>query len=142
MSYFPDDMPLPLTEAPPNDGFWEHAKKHELVVQKCSECGTYTHPPELICPECHSFDYEWEKVSGKGTVYTYMITHHPPMPSLKDKVPFNSVIVELEDADNIRMIGNVVDGTPNEDIHIGMPVEVIFEDVADDVSLPQWKKRA
>lgn len=140
MSFFPEGMPLPVTTAPPGNGFWEHAKKHELVVQKCSDCGNYQHPPELICGQCHSFNYEWEKVSGKGTVYSYMITHNPPMPILKDKVPFNTVMVELEDANHLRMYGNLIDGTPHEEIKIGMPVEVTWEDVAEDVSLPQWKR--
>ena len=142
MSYMPEGMPLPDVNDLINQGYWEHAKKHELVIQRCTQCGTFRHWPAPVCYNCQSFDYEWHKVSGKGTVYSYTICPYPAHPSLKEKVPYNIVLVELPDAGNVRAIGNLVDGTPDEDIHIGMEVEVVFEDIDDETTLPQWKRVA
>ena len=142
MPYMPDEMPLPSTDDPFTQGFWEHTKKHELVVQKCNNCGTFRHSPTPVCYNCLSWDFEWHKVSGKGVVFSYIINHYPAMSILKERVPYNVLLVEIPDAGNIRMVGNLIDGTPNEDIHVGMEVEVTWEEVTDDVTLPQWKLAA
>jgi len=89
-----------------------------------------------MCPECHSLEFEWAPVSGRGTVYTYTIVTHPLHPHWTDKVPYNVVLVELEEG--IRIVSNLVD-CPNESIEIGMPVSVVFEDVSDEISLPFFK---
>ena len=140
-SFFPGGMPLPQPEPDsPDVEFWEACTRHELVVQRCSDCGTFRHTPELICYNCHSFNYGWDMVSGKGTVYSHMNVVHPVHPAVREKVPFNVVLVELSDAPGIRMVGNVVD-CPYEDIYIGMSVEVVFEDHPDEgVTLPFWKR--
>lgn len=140
MPYMPDAMPIPNVKDQWTAEWWAHCKKHELVVQKCSDCGTFRHGPAPLCHNCLSWNFEWQKVSGKGTVFTYTIAHYPAMAVLKEKVPYNIVIVELADAGNIRMCGNIIDGTPHEDIHCGMPVEVTWEDINDDVTLPNWKR--
>ena len=140
-SFMPAGMPLPQPDPDsPDVGFWEACNHHELVVQRCSDCGVLRHTPELICHECYSFKYDWHKVSGKATVYSHMNVVHPVHPALRDRVPFNVVLVELSDAPGIRMIGNLVD-CAYEDIHIGMPVEVVFEDHPNEgVTLPLWKR--
>ncbi len=140
MPYMPQGMPLPDTKDPFTKDWWAYCKKHELVVQRCTKCGTFRHTPAPICYNCLSWDYEWHKVSGKGVVFSYTIAHYPAMPLLKERVPYSILIVELPDAGNVRMVGNLIDGTPNEEIHVGMPVEVVWEDIADDVTLPQWKR--
>ena len=140
MAYMPDDMPIPDTEDQFTKEWWEHTKKHELVVQKCTECGTFRHSPQPVCHECLSWNYEWFKVSGKGKVFTYTIAHYPALGMLKERVPYNIVVVELADAGNERMCGNIIDGTPHEDIHVGMELEVTWEDITDEVTLPQWKR--
>ena len=140
MPYMPDTMPIPDVKDQWSKEFWAHAKKHELVVQKCSDCGTFRHGPVPVCYNCLSWKYEWKKVSGKGVVFSYIINHYPAMAQLKERVPYNVVLVTLPDAGNIRMCGNIIDGTPFEDIHVGMPVEVTWEDIDDEVTLPNWKK--
>jgi len=140
-SFMPQGVPLPGAEAgTPDAEFWEACRRHELVVQRCSDCDTFRHTPELICYECYSFNYRWEQVSGRGTVYSHMNVVHPVHPALMQVGPFNVVLVELSDAQGIRMIGNMVD-CAYEDIHIGMPVEVVFEDHDnEEVTLPLWKR--
>ena len=142
MPYMPEGMLLPNTSDPFTKEWWEHCKKHELVVQKCTDCGTFRHTPAPVCYNCLSWNYEWKSVSGKGVVFSYIICHYPAMAVLREKVPYNVLMVELPDAGNIRMVGNLIDGTPHEDIHVGMPVEVAWEDVTDDTTLPQWKRAA
>ncbi|MBI2848498.1 MAG: OB-fold domain-containing protein [Chloroflexi bacterium] len=140
MPYMPEGMPLPDTKDAFTKDWWAHCKNHELVVQRCSDCGTFRHPPMPICHNCLSWKYEWHKVSGKGVVYSYTVPHYAAMAILKARVPYNVVLVELADAGNIRMVGNLIDSTPHEDIHVGMPVEIAWEDVTDDLTLPQWKR--
>ena len=140
-TFFPKGMPLPAAEPDsPDEYFWAACGRHELVVQRCSNCGTFRHSPELICYNCHSFDYSWEKVSGAGKVYSHMNVVHPVHPAVVERVPFNVVLVELDDAPGIRMIGNLVD-CEYKDIHIGLPVQVHFEDHPEEgVTLPLWKR--
>jgi hypothetical protein len=89
-----------------------------------------------MCPECHSLSFEWAPVSGRGTVYTYAIVTQKLHPYWADRMPYNVVLVELEEG--IRIVSNLVD-CPNESIRIGMPVTVVFEDVSDEISLPMFK---
>jgi uncharacterized OB-fold protein len=91
-----------------------------------------------VCHVCRSFEYEWSPVSGKGVVFTYIIAHHPPSPAYEDQVPYNVVLVELPDAGNVRMVGNLLD-CPPEKVRIGMAVEAVFEDINDEVTLVQWR---
>ncbi|MDO8671517.1 MAG: OB-fold domain-containing protein [Dehalococcoidia bacterium] len=129
-------LPKPSIEDAP---FWEACHRHELVIQRCTNCRTFRHTPTPVCYNCQSFDFEWVKVSGKGTVFTYTNVAHPVHPALKERVPFNLVIVELPDAGNVRLAGNVID-TPFEELYIGMPVEVIFEDYPEGATLPRFKR--
>ncbi len=130
------EHPVPM---PPilwdNMGFWEGSNRHELVFQKCKECGTWLHPPRPVCPKCRSFEKEWVRSSGKGTVHsliTYLESPHPAF-----KAPYSVVLVEMEEG--VRLISNMVDAKP-EDISIGMPVEVVFDDVAEELTLPKFRK--
>ncbi len=118
--------------------WWAQVKQHQLVVQRCARCNTFRHPPVPVCFKCRSFEYGWQPVSGKGVIYTYTIAHHPPAPAMANLVPYNVVIIELTDADGVRMVGNLLDA-PNEAIKVGMPVEVVFEDVSGQITLPQWR---
>jgi uncharacterized OB-fold protein len=89
-----------------------------------------------MCPRCRSLDSTWERGSGRGRVWSWVVAHPPVIPSFADRVPFNVAVIELEEG--VRMIGNVFD-VSNEDLHDGMPVEVTFEDLEEGVSLPQWR---
>ncbi|MEE8370005.1 MAG: OB-fold domain-containing protein [Dehalococcoidia bacterium] len=138
MSYLPEGMPLPNVKEPDSAEFWAAAKRHELVVQHCTDCGTYRHTPMPICYVCRSFSFEWAKLSGKGVVFTYTIIHNPVHSALKERCPFNVVVVELPEAGNVRMVGNLID-CPDDQIKVGMPVQVAWDDINDDVTLPLWR---
>jgi len=121
-----------------NHEFWEYCKRHELRVQRCSDCGAYRFYPRPVCPECQSRSFEWAAMSGRGTVYTYTVNYPPVLPYFADKVPMPVALVELE-AGEVFMVGRLMDVAP-EDVHIDMAVEVTWEDVSEDISLPQWRK--
>jgi len=114
--------------------YWDAARREELVVQRCEECGQRPFPPRAHCPECGSSALDWRKVSGRGTVYSFTISHRPPHPVFTDQCPMAIAVVELEEGP--RMISNIVGCDPVE-VAVGMAVQVGFEPIDDsDVSLP------
>ena len=139
-SYLPSGMPLP---APSPDGldtaFWEATRRHELLVQKCNACGGFQFGPEWICHRCRSFDLGWQQVSGRGRIYSWERVWHPVHPALKNACPYMVVLVELPDADNVRMVGNLL-GDPMQPVEIGAEVEAVYEDHPDQqVTIVQWR---
>lgn len=142
-SYLPEGMPAP---APHNDGlgaeFWEATQRHELLVQRCSACENWQWGPEHICHNCHSFDdLTYERVSGRGRIYSWERAWYPVHPALRERLPYLVVLVELPDAANVRMVGNLL-GDPEQEVPIGGEVEAVFEDHAGDgdpYTLVQWQ---
>ena len=116
-------------------GFWDGVQKKQLSFQKCKECGTLAHPPRPMCPKCHSFEKEWVASQGKGKVYSWVTYREPNHGAFK--TPYSVVLVEMDEG--VRVVANVV-GMKPEDIKIGMPVEVVFEDVAPGITIPKFKK--
>lgn len=121
-----------------NQGFWEAVKQHKLVFQKCKECGLLVHRPRPMCPRCNSMDREWAPSTGMGVVYSWVnfVYANAAYPGIK--VPYTVVVVEM--AEGVRIISNLYDVKP-EEVYVGMPVEVVFDDVADDLTLPKFKRR-
>lgn len=143
MSYYlPKDMPTPVVE---NDNldrpYWEGTLKGELRVQRCKACGTWQWGPEWLCHECLSFDMEWVTIAPKGRIYSWTRLWHPVHPALKEQGPYIAVLVELPQAGNVRMLGNLL-GDPRQEIPIGAEVEAVFEphpDATPPYALVQWK---
>lgn len=131
----PPPLPLPNLD---DKAHWEGLRRREFLIQKCSQCGALRHPARPICHACRSNKHTWTKASGRGVVYSYTIVPQATHPAWRDKVPYNVVIVELEE--DVRVITNLV-GVPNDQIKVGMPVEIVYEDVAPDVTLPRFRAR-
>ena len=127
-------LPVPSEDSAP---FWEYLQQGELRLQRCLVCSTFAHPPRLMCPECGSFDREWVAVSGRGTVYSYVVTRQAIHPSFEGHTPYATVVVEL--AEGPRLTSNLVD-VAVDDIAIGLPVEVAFVTVSDEVTLPLFRR--
>ncbi len=138
--FFPAGMPQPDPTAPLVKGFYEACAEGRLVVQCCEACGTVQHPPEVVCHRCHGFEMGWKEVSGLGHVFTYTIVWNPSHPALREFVPYNVCLVQLDDEPEFYLLSNVVDLKP-EEIVIGMPVEVVFERTAADLTQPRWRRR-
>jgi uncharacterized OB-fold protein len=125
---------------PPNEitkFFWDAAKEHKLVLQRCDGCGYYIHWPGVICPRCGSDHLSPAQMSGKGTIFTYTVVHHVFHPIYAADVPYSIAIVELDEQPGLRMLANIID-CPNDALYIGMPVEVTFQDL-DSITLPQFR---
>ena len=131
----PITPPLPQPES---DFYWEKCKAHELWLRHCRACdNTYFYPRD-ICPECFSRDTDWVQSSGQGTLYAFTIVHRGPVPAFRDRVPYIAALVELEGG--ARMPTNLVDVEPDPaNVKIGMAVQVTFDDLNDDISLPKFR---
>ena len=127
--------PLPQisTEMAP---FFEAARRHELVVQRCRGCGTLRFPARDRCSTCLGREAEWVPVSGRGTVFSFAVMHQVYHPGFAAEVPYAVVLVALDEGP--RMISNVV-GCPASAIHVGMPLEVVFEPVSPEITLPKFR---
>ena len=131
-----DEYSKPLPEiTPDNKPFWDACKRHELSLQRCQDCG-HLRLPSPICQKCLSMNSGWVSVSGRGKVYTWTTLFQRYNPAFADELPYNVAIVELEEGP--RLITNIV-GCNNEDLRIGMEVEVVFEDVTEEITLPRFK---
>lgn len=112
--------------------FWESVARHAARLQKCSDCGAFRFIPLELCPHCHSEAAEWTPISGRGEVYTYTIVHRAPTPAYQADAPYVIAHVTLEEGP--RMISNLIGIAPDQ-VRIGMPVRMVYEDVAPEVSL-------
>ncbi len=140
------ERPLPRPDDATEE-YWQGCREGELRMQRCKPCGHLRFPPRPMCPRCQSFESGWVPVSGRGTVYSWVVAHPPLLPAFADRAPLAVLLVELEEGQDLRIIGNLMGEGPemregHEAIAIGMPVEVVFEEVAPDVVLPQWRRRA
>jgi uncharacterized OB-fold protein len=115
--------------------FWDGCHRHELLIQKC-ENNHYRYPPRAICPTCFSMKFGWEKVNGRGEVYSFIIVRRPLDPSWEKDIPF--VVADILLDQGVRMISNVI-GCKPEEVKIGMKVEVVFEDATETFTLPKFK---
>lgn len=127
--------PLP---APDKDSqaYWDAARRHELVLQCCSECDRFRFYPRSICPYCLSDQFVWKRAVGRGSIYSFTIIHRPPSPSFRSRVPYVLALIDLEEG--VRMMSNVVDCDPHS-VEIGMAVEVTFEDITEEITLPKFR---
>ena len=127
--------PLPQPES---DFYWEKCKAHELWLRHCKACdNTYFYPRD-ICPGCFSRDTDWVQSSGRGTLHAFAIVHRGPVPAFRDRVPYVTALVDLEGS--ARMPTNLVQVEADPaNIKIGMALEVVFEDLNDDISLPMFR---
>lgn len=116
--------------------YWESAKAHKLALPRCTACGRFRFPPTTFCPHCLSDATEWAPVSGRGTVYSFVIMHQVYDQSFKGDVPYNVAAVEL--AEGPRLYTNIVD-CANDAISVGMAVTVAYADVTDEVTLIKFR---
>lgn len=129
--------PLPAPDDA-SEPYWQGCREGELRMQRCAPCGHLRFPPRPMCPHCQSFESTWVPVSGRGTIYSWVVAHPPLLPAFAERAPLTIVLVELEEGDGLRIVGNWTGEDPAA-LAIGAPVEVVFEDVTPDVTLPQWR---
>ena len=126
-------IPVPTRETQP---YWEGCKQHELRIQQCAACGHSQFYPRLYCTACMSERVEWVTASGHGTVLSFTIVYRPVTPAFAADVPYVVALITLDEGP--QLMSNVVGCAP-ETVHIGMPVEVTFEDWTEEISVPKFK---
>ena len=130
---------LPTVNVAETQPYWDGCKRHELLIQRCKKCSSFQFYPRGFCGECYSMDLDWVKSSGRGTVWSFTVTKRNRDPLFAHMVPYVLAYVELEEG--VKMMTNVVECDP-ESVRIGMPVEVVFEDVNEQVTIPLFKPLA
>lgn len=116
--------------------WWEALQRHELYVQKCRDCGDLRYHPRAQCTNCLSPRTEWLRCSGRGKVYTFTATYQNPGAGFREALPYIMAWVELDEG--VKMLTNLVECRP-EEAKIGMPVEVVYEDVTPQVTLAKFR---
>ncbi len=120
---------------PRTEHFWRGGESGCLQLLRCRACGAFQHPPSPLCGECLGRDLAVEAVSGRATVATFTLNHKEWVPAPDH--PYVIAIVELAEDPRVRLMTNIVECAP-ESVHIGMPVEVVFEQ-HEDVYLPLFR---
>ena len=116
--------------------FWEAAREEKLIIQKCEDCEKFVFYPRIACPHCFSDHLKWVEASGKGTIYSYtVVENNAPSAFIKD-MPYVVAVIKLEEG--VQMLSNIVDCDP-EEVACDMPVEVTFEKLSDDITLPKFR---
>lgn len=116
--------------------FYEHCSHGELRFQRCEACGTWRHPPRVLCAVCGSSRWSWQRSSGRGFLFTWTVVHQAMHPAFAGDVPYAVVVVEM--TEGVRMVSNLRDAGP-ELLRLDAPVEVVFERVDDDLTLPMFR---
>ena len=131
------DLPKPRPEPTPTSApFWSALDDDQVRLQRCDACGAWVHYPRARCPRCLSDRLAWNEVSGHGSVLTFTVARQPTARSFSDEVPQLLAVVELDEG--VRMTTNVVD-CPNDELAIGMRLEVTFEQLSEQVALPKFR---
>lgn len=125
----PDDLTRP---------FWDAANRNELVIQHCKSCGEYRHPPSEVCRVCQSTDTEWTQISGRGTVFTFIIDHRNEVPGFDGNYVFAFITPEETEREAVRLTGNIFECDPH-DVYIGMPVEVFYKEIKPGITIPEFR---
>ena len=134
MGALPADWRLP--EITPANEVWFTSST--LAIQRCVACDILQHPPEEVCHACGATDFDTRELAPRGTVHSYTVVHYPASRALADAIPYQIVLVSLDEAPELRVVGNLIGS-----VRIGMPVVAYWQHrTADDgtqIQLPQWR---
>lgn len=140
--YLHAGLPRPVPAADGLDSsYWQGLRENRLMIQRCSSCHHWQWGPEWICHRCHSFDLGFEEVQPRGTIYSHERVWHPVHPALKEQGPYIVVLVEIAEADGVRLVGNLL-GDPGQELNIGSEVNGVFEHHSNEepsFTLLQWQ---
>ena len=138
-AYLPSGLPVPSAAPDGLDAaYWDAAGEHVLMVQRCLDCAEYQWEPEWMCHACQSLAMGWVATPAQGRVYSWTRVWHPVHSALAAGIPYLVVVVELPQAGNVRMAGNLL-GDPEQEVAIGAAVDAVFEDHSDGYTLVQWR---
>lgn len=129
-------LPVPDEVSAP---FWAGVRRRELLIQRCRGCRRYAFPPRRDCEECGAAELGYERVSGRGRVYSYSLTvsgaRHPYFAAA---APYLVGFVELAEQAELVLLTNFP-GATAATITIGAPDVVVYQTPADGVVIPQFR---
>jgi uncharacterized OB-fold protein len=129
--------PLPQSD-PVTAPYWESLKAHAMKIQRCNDTGKFFFYPRGLSPFTFSDNISWELVSGKGNIYAFTIVQLNRAPGFADELPYVVALIELDEG--VRVMSNVIDVTPDpQHVKVGMPVELVYDDVTDEITLPKFR---
>jgi uncharacterized OB-fold protein len=129
------EKPLPIPDQD-SEPYWKALKNHSLTLQQCSKCNRLRFYPRAFCTHCFSSEFEWVTTSGKGNIHTFSVIFRPGMASFRKEAPYILGLIDLEEG--VRMMSNIIDCAV-EEVYIGMPVTVVYDDVTSEVTLPKFR---
>ena len=113
--------------------YWDALREGRLVVQQCAACGKLRHYPRPVCDACYSMDVTWRPLSGRGTVHSWTVAHHPFHPGFKSELPYVLVTVDLDEG--VRMLAQLR-GVESDALTVGLAVTMVTDRVTDQLTLP------
>ena len=133
------ERPRPVPDAV-SAGFWEAAAREELVIQRCSACRRYQHPPQPLCRCCGSTETAFERVSGAARLWSWTTTHHNVLPGFAGAIPYVSVVVELVEQAGLFLVSDLVGREVGAVLRLGAPMRAVFPAAGEGgVVLPQFE---
>lgn len=140
MALFPAEMPVPepnLDDA----GFWQGCAEQQLRFQACAHCQMVRHPPTPICAKCHGVEQTWVAAPTRARVFSFTEIHHASHPAVAGQLPYIVAVVEFETLQHLRLVTNIV-GIPASELAIGDEVELTWDRITDELSLPRFTRPA
>ena len=128
--------PPPRTQDPIDDAFWRQCQDGRLRFQRCSDCRGWRFLPRYMCARCGSPEWSWERSSGRGTLFSWTVTHQALHPAFAAEIPFIAAVVELEEG--VRMATRLID-CAHDELTLDLPVTLDFEPISDDFRLPVFR---
>ena len=126
-------IPVPSQESQP---YWDALREQKLIMPRCDDCGHHWFPPSFLCPKCSSSKWTWTQVSGRGRIFSFVVYHRVYHPAFAGEVPYAVAVIELDEGP--RMYSNVV-GMPPDQLSCDMKVEIVYEPITDEITLPKFK---
>ena len=126
-------LPMPTEDTQP---YWDGARLGKLMIQKCINCSSLQFYPRIYCKSCLNESMTWIEATGIGTIYTFTINHRPANEFMKDKIPY--VVAAIDLAEGVRMLANIV-GSDVKKVKCGARVQVVFEKISEEITLPQFR---
>jgi len=128
--------PLPALDGLTKE-FYNWCRRGDLRFQRCSACQAWRHVPRPMCAACGSFEWTWQRSSGRGTVFSWTVAERPMHPAFQNDAPYAPVVIEMEEG--VRLVSEMLDCSPDE-LEIGMPVELVFDHVTPEITLPKFRR--
>jgi uncharacterized OB-fold protein len=136
MNLYAKPLPQPDIDTQP---FWDACRGHELRAQRCNACGEFRWPPQAFCPECYAWDFAWTKLGGTGRVDSFVVVHYAAVAPFQPDLPYVIAHIAVDGTnERVRLVSNVIDCQWQE-VRVGMPVEVVFDDVTAEVTLAKFR---